>query len=182
MLNTSLLPKEEKKLIWFEEIRRIVVFFTILTAVVFILGSALLLPSYFIFFLQQRELAGLIKAEEEAALRLKVGVTLLVSKKVNSSLTTLKDFLSGPQKATTIFENLLGTITFPLIVNGIEIKNTGETTLTGIAPTRSALLNFEKGLRDSGLFQEISFPISNITREANIDFVMRGKIKSRYGF
>ena len=181
MLNTNLLPKEEKRLMWFEEVRRIVVFFTILTTIVFIIGSSLLLPSYFVFFLQQQEFARLVKAEEEASLGLKVSETLLASKKVSSSMAVLKEFLSGPQKATTIFESLLEIITPPLVITGIEVKNTGEATLTGIAAARLELLNFEKRLRDSGLFQEISFPISNIVREANIDFVMRGKIKSRYG-
>lgn len=181
MLNTNLLPKEEKKVIWFAEVRRIIIFFTVLTAIILLVGSALLFPSYFIFFFEQREFTGLIKAEEEAALRLKVADTLLASQKINSSIITLKEFLSSPPRATVIFEGLLETITLPSILNGIEIKNTGETTLTGIAPTRSALLNFEKRLRDSGFFQEISFPISNIIRETNLDFIMRGKLKPRYG-
>lgn len=181
MLNTNLLPKEEKRLIWFEEVRRIIVFFTILTAVVFIVGSAFLLPSYFVFFLQQREFERLIKVEAEASQGLRVSDILLAAKKVNSAMVVLKEFLSGPQKATALFENLLEAVTPFIVIAGIEVKNNGEATLTGIAPTRSVLLNFEKRLRDSGLFQEISFPISNIIREANIDFVMRGKIKPRYG-
>jgi len=181
MLNTNLLLREEKRLIWFEEIRRITVFFTTLAAVVLSLGSMFLLPSFFVFFSQQRELEKLVKAEEEASRWLKVNDALLASKKVNSSISAVKEFLAGPQKVTVLFENLLGIVTPFITIAGIEIKNTGEVTLTGVAPTRSALLDFEKRLRDSGLFQEISFPISNIIREANINFIMQGKVKLKYG-
>ena len=168
-------------MIWFEEISRIIVFFTVLAVVVLIMGSMLLLPSFFVFSSQQREFERLIKAEEEASQEIKSNDILAASKKINSSISVVKELLSGPPKATAIFANLLGTITPLIVIAGIEVKNTGGVTFTGIAPTRLELLNFEKKLRDSGLFQEISFPISNIIREANIDFVMQGKIKSRYG-
>lgn len=179
MLNTNLLPQEEKRLVWFEETRRIVLFFTLFITTIFITASVLLLPSFLAFYLGGREPKRSIEIEEGAAQKLKVHETLKSSQKANSSIQTIKKLASGPSKASSLFENLLDTAAPYIILNNVGVKKTGEVALSGIAPTRLDLLNFEKELRGSGIFQEISSPLSNIIREANINFIMQGKFKPK---
>lgn len=180
MLNTNLLPQEEKKLVRLEETRRVIIFFAALIVAVFITGSVLSLPSFLALYLERRELERALKLEEEASQKLKVRETLMVSKKIGSSVAAIKELISDSPKATLLFENLLGSAAPTIVLANLDIKKTGEITLSGFAPTRLDLLNFEKKLRDSGLFQEISSPLSNIVREASINFTMQGKLKPRY--
>ena len=180
MLATNLLPQEEKKMIWLEETRRIIIFFTLLVAAIFVAGSALLLPSFLAFYIEQQEFNRSIKLEEEASQRLKVREIRAASQKTNLAMTTIKELSSDSPKAGLLLENLLENAASITLTN-IGIKKTGEVALSGFAPTRLDLLNFEKNLRNSGIFQEISSPLSNIVREVSINFVMQGKLKSKFG-
>ena len=181
MLSINLLPSREKELIWFEEARRIVFFFTMLVVIILLIGSVLLIPSFVTLFSGQRELNALIKKEEKVSEDLGVQEVMALAKEAYLSAQALCEYLSEPPRAAALFEKLLATVTPYVVLSDLEVKKTGQITLTGVALTRQELLNFEKRLRDSGILQEISFPISNIIKETNINFVMQGKIKERQG-
>lgn len=180
MLNINLLPAEEKRLVWFEESRRIVLFFALGIAAIFATSSILLLPSFLAFYLEKQELGRSIQLEEEASRRLKVSDILTASRKINLAIASIKEFSSDSSKADSLLENMLGSADSVVLAN-IGIKKTGDVILSGIAPARLDLLNFEKKLRSSGIFQEIYFPLSNIIREVNINFIMQGKLNPKFG-
>lgn len=181
MLSINLLPPKEKEVVWLEETRRVVFFFTVFITIIMVIGSMLLIPSFLNLFLEQREFVALTKKEEKVSADLKVEEILAEAKKINLSVQALKEYLSEPPRASALFENLLATVNSSIVISGLEIKKGGKIQVTGVAATRQELLGFEKRLRDSGLLQEISFPISNIIKETNINFVMQGKTKERQG-
>lgn len=180
MLNTNLLPPEEKRLVWFEETRRIILFFTLFVLVILLMGSILLLPSFLAFYIEQQEFGRSIKLEEEASQKSGAQEILAASQKTKLAISAVKELSSNSQKVSSLLENLLGDADSVILAN-VDIKKTGEVALSGTAPARPDLLNFEKKLRGSGIFQEISSPLSNIVREVKINFIMQGKLKPRFG-
>lgn len=175
------MPPSEKEAVWYEETRRIFFFFTVLITIVFGTGSILLIPSLITLFVQQRGLEDLIKIEENVSRNLQVDEILVEAKKIGAAAAAIKEYLAQTPRATALLQGLLETVTPTIVLSGLDIKNSGEIRITGIAATRQELLAFEKRLRASGLLQEISFPISNIIQEIDINFIMQGKIKERWG-
>ena len=181
MLSINLLPIREREAVWLEETRRIVFFFAALVVIVLVIGSILLIPSFLTLFSSQRELTALVKKEERVSEDLGVEKILAKAKNTRSSVRSLKEYLVETPRAAVLLESLLSTVTSAIVLSGLEVKKSGEVKLTGAAATRQDLLGFEKRLRDSELLQGISFPISNIIKETDINFIMQGKVKERRG-
>ena len=51
-------------------------------------------------------------------------------------------------------------------------KNTATMSIGGISQTRESLVSFVKSLNESGIFESVDSPISNFTKEKNIDFLI----------
>lgn len=177
MLTTNLLPHKEKRMIQLEEARRTVRVLTVGTVVMFLVGSVFLLPSYLPLALEEGELARLLTLEEQASRALGVDAINVELRNVQSRVRSLQAFLSEPQRASVLLAGFLETGTGVNVVS-LNLKQDGSFSVNGVAATRRDLLDFEKALRDSGRFETLSSPLSNITRESRITFVIQGKLKS----
>ena len=180
MLTTNLLLRQEKKAVWLEETRRLVVFFAGLSVVGLIVASSLLLPSYFPFVIQRQGLEESLLLEEQAAEHFQVKKTLMAVREVWAEINILKTQAGAPSKASGALEQFLTPAGGGISIAFLGIKNDGEMVLNGTAATRRDLLQFEKALRDSNKFEDITSPLSNIIRETGINFSIRGKLKSMY--
>lgn len=181
MLTTNLLPPKEKRVIQFETVRRTVRLFAVGTVVVFVVGSVFLLPAYLPLALEERELARSLALQEEASRSLAVGEISAKLRLAQSSARSLRSFLQEPQRATALLEGFLGTDATVSVLS-LTLKKDGGFAVNGVAATRRDLLDFEKALRDSGRFESLSSPLSNITRESRINFTIQGKLKSMHRF
>lgn len=180
MLTTNLLTPQEKKAVRLEEARRLVMFFAGLSAAGLAIVSSLLLPSYLPLVMQRRGLEESLFLEEQAAERFQVKKTLLSLREVLAEINVLKTQVTAPAKASEILEQFLAPAEGGITIAFLGIKNDGEVMLNGLAATRKDLLQFEKTLRESNKFEDITSPLSNIIRETNINFSIRGKLKSVY--
>lgn len=180
MLTTNLLLPQEKKAVWLEETRRLVVFFACLAVVGLIAASSLLLPSYFPVVIQRQGLEKSLLLEEQAAEHFQVKKTLMALREVLAEINILKTQAAAPANASEILEQFLTPAGGGITIVFFGIKSDGETVLNGLAATRRDLLQFEKTLRDSNKFENITSPLSNIIRETNINFSIQGKLKSMY--
>lgn len=180
MLTINLLPAEEKKLLVIEEWRRIAQFFGIGIAGVLLAGIAIFLPSYVRLFLHAQDLERALRFEEEASKELKVQETIVRARDVRTVFDSVRIFLNDGARGSPTLEFFFRD-TPGITVLSIGVHKDGVIALTGFAGSRRNLLDFEKMLRDSGRFQELSFPLSNIVRESNIHFSIQGKLKSSYG-
>lgn len=180
MLTVNLLPPEEKKIIWTEETRRLVLFFAIISGSLLALGSILLLPSLLPLFFEKQVVNQNLTSIEESATNLKVEKVLAEGRRQKEIISSLKKLISSAPKASPLLEKILKTPAPGVNISYLTISKKG-TVLTGTATTRRNLLNFEKTLRDSGIFQGISSPLSSIIRETNLDFSIQGELKPPYG-
>lgn len=181
MLTTNLLPIDDKKLVRLEEARRLILFFAGGLVVVFVVGSILLSPSFLPLFLERKELERSLRLEEEAGRALRVAGTMARLRDLRSAISSVKLFLGRSGGASKILEEFWQQSRDGISLSNVTLKKSGEAILTGTAQKRSDLLRFEKNLRDSGKFQDLSSPFSNIVRESNINFTLQGKLKPAFG-
>lgn len=179
MLTTNLLPLEEKKLIQREATRRIVQFLGAAVILAFGIGIILLMPSYIPLAFEKKELELEFLFEEEASNKLNITETLARIRKTRSNIETIRTSSLAPVKASDVLNQFFDGM------NGVELRavtlqREGGIVISGYAYTRNNLLDFEKKLRDSGRFQQIVSPLSNIVRDADILFTIQGALKPYY--
>lgn len=180
MLTTNLLPLAEKNEIWYEETRRIVRFFSVGISLICVLAVILLFPAYFFLSLEERELERSLAIEEDASRTFNIEAELQKIRIVENHIRLIRDFASAPATASVLFEKFFASSGSGITLSSLTIKKQGDVAITGNSVTRRDLLRFEKTLRDANMFQEISFPLSNIIRETNINFTLQGKLKPPY--
>lgn len=175
MLNTNLLPPEQKENIRIEELRRLIIFFTVASLIIFLAGSLLLVPAYFGAALEAYDAERQHAIEEEAARKLSLSEDARVVSEVLRAIEAVERELDVSPKMSALAEKFIRVET-GITVTSLIIKKNGEVSLTGQARRRRELLDFERSLRESGLFQEFYFPISNLIREADSSFSMQGTV------
>ena len=181
MLSTNLLPAKQKNIIWCEEIRRSVRFFTIAVISVFVVASALLSPSYLPIVMTTRDFERRLSMEEETAHTLRSLETIDETKQLKRRIRSLKERFSSPPKALPLLSQFLNELPPGIAVSSFTLNKNGEVSMRGEAETRKDLLQFEQVLRESGKFEGISSPLSNIIRETDINFFIQSKLKTRFG-
>jgi len=148
------------------------------TGIVFILliGVSLFFPSFLPLFIQRRTFERTLAVEEEASARLKIDQTVLRISNIHPTLASIHDLAKTPFGFSEILDGFFQNAGEGIKLSSITLRRQGDIALMGVAKTRRHLLDFEKKLRNSGYFQEISSPLSNITREENINFTIGGKL------
>lgn len=180
MLTTNLLPQTEKEMMAHDAMCRIIVFFAACLITIFAAGSALLLPSYLPLVYNIRELAETLATEEQATAQLQVNEVNDETKTIRSSLIALESFFAKPSRATLLLDEFFSRAKNIAIIS-LVIDKQRTFSLQGRAQRRQDLLEFERLLRESGLAQEFSLPLSQIVRETNVSFSIQGKLKPNKG-
>lgn len=181
MLTINLLPQEEKKIIYLTEMRRRVALFTVCFFLVFVIGVALLLPSYFSAYFSRRDIEhSLVVAEQSAAGRGATREVLAEAKQVRNAANEVRSSLAQHAAGAEIMEKLSASGA-GITITSLFIRSAGDITVEGRAETRDHLLAFEQRLRASDLFLEVSFPLADIVRERDIQFSAHAKLKLPLG-
>lgn len=179
MLSINLLPVQEKKIVRYEDLLRIMAFFTMGIVVVFGSGAIFLLPSYLPLYLEHRELARTLHIEEGASQQLQVTAIVKKIKNLETTLNDITAFTKQSSRASKLVKSIFPK-TEGIQLNTLTIKKGGDVVMNGFAKTRDNMLTFETFLRKGGIFQEITFPLSNITKQFDINFTLQGKLKPEY--
>lgn len=147
--------------------------FIFVLVAVCILGSALLIPSYFLAETQARSAVRALDASKESVgLYQSSGVVQQVSL-LKERLKILKEY-EGVQTAPLVLAELTAHVPDGVRINSISIINTGigtgDITISGKSKTRAALISFGKRIEGVRMFKGASVPISNLVNETDIDF------------
>ena len=181
MLNTNLLPAQEKKNFVYEQWRRLILVLGGALAVGLAIGIVFVTPSYLPLFFQQRELERRLEIEQSAYQALRPRETEEQAKTIDLRVRKLKNAGAKPPAASRIFKTLLSGTASGITISSFSVEKNRNLALAGQASTRQDLLNFEQTLRASGRFEEIASPLSDIIQERAINFSMRGRAKPEYG-
>lgn len=173
----NILPDTEKSLIVKGLRRRFYVVALILVSIAFILGTVMLLPSY---FLTRVQVATVISdASNENEIEKKYTEILNLPTEIEYKLNIFqKNYADG----TVIFhllkleEDLPEKIkinTFSFRRNALYNEKRGTViTVSGVAADRDSLVQFSTSLKSSKSFSVVDVPISSLTKDKNLPFSM----------
>ena len=180
MLTTNLLPPEQKKYIEREEWSRGFQYATLLLISIGIIGITLLLPSYFDLIFRREDVAHILANEEATLADPAIKTTRVRVDQLSSRFRHIQEALSRPPRASDLTDHFFSKISPGIQLTSFAIRKTGDVEFNGTAATRANLLLFEDTLRDSGMFQEFLSPLSNIIREHDIQFTLKGVLKDNF--
>lgn len=174
MLDINLLPLAERRTVEMEIRRRAVRCFSVVLSGVFIAGSVLLVPTLLPLLLEREELNRSLQVELEAASLFGVDKTASEIAVINALLVRAERSLARPARASSLTDTLLSAAGPDVTIVQLDVGAGGTLNMQGVARTRASLLSFEEELRRLGIFEEISFPLSNIVSSADVRFSMQG--------
>lgn len=181
MLTANLLPPVEKNYLALEGVRRIIRFFAALFSVIFILGIFFILPSYFTLTFEVKELLRSLDIEGVASRELAVDSVFDRASDIRKAMVAIRSSGEISRKYSERLDDFFLVKDGAVSITTLNIRKDSSFSISGVAQTRRSLLDFEGALRDSGKFQDISSPFSNIIPERNIHFTLQGKYKPVYG-
>ena len=176
----NLLPKEEQRAVLWGMARRGVLRWTLASSCILAVGCIFLLPSLLSTSLIRTELERSLALEEAAGRRTPDGTIYASGQATRQSTDEIRAYALHPVSMGTALEKLLEPRN-SISITSLHIRSDGDLALGGRATTREALLNFEETLRSSGRFLEVSFPLSDIVRERDIQFSAHGTLNPQYG-
>jgi Tfp pilus assembly protein PilN len=172
ILYLNLLPKEERKNIRYERLASF-----LKTQIIFLLVIALT-ASGVVFFVKsylEREVSVIEAALEKS----KQSNTPLIHEvaEFNMSVEEFSAIQDGYASYVVLLSALISQIPRSITLSSISYSGgTGILSLEGFYKTRDGLLLFKKNL-DENLLTDIEFPLTNLLKEKDGEFAVRGKVK-----
>lgn len=173
MLNPNLLSPQDKNNTRFEEWWRLSIFILVAAFIIFLAFTVLLAPLYFsarraknLFTVKIRQAEGSGRLPGIKAIEAEVAVLNQLFKKMIQN--------GAPdQQISFLIDRLLLDGNNRISISSISYRKGKEFSITGFAPTRRDLIAFEKKLQEDESLKDVSSPISNLVKEANINFSIR---------
>ncbi len=151
-------------------------FITVILVFIFLLQTLsvlFMLPSLFIS--RQREQDAELQKESYNKLALSNGAAPIASiiTDTNKKLNILETLMRYPEFSplmTSIISRKTNTIQLNEFAYTSNSASTSSMVLGGTAASRDALVSFVKSLQEADIFTTVDLPISNLTKEKDIDF------------
>lgn len=173
MLTSNLIPEEYKKNLKIEKVQRFVVIVSIALTIIAVLNIIFILPTYLPLLSEQKGINQILKIEQSSPEKLKLKESIVEAKKVNERVASIQEVIALPARASSLLDIFLSRAGNNIEMETISVSVGGNVSISGFARTRKSLLDFENALRDSGFFQTIDSPISNIIKEVDIRFTIQ---------
>lgn len=173
----NLIPNEEKK------INHKDFYFRLATLVFFMLGisflgaSILILPSYYVSYLETNILMNKLDTQEEETGLMSDQNVLETIKDIKNKLTSLENaqnnkFVFSQKIINQIILKKIPKIKITEIIYQNDLTLNKKINIRGIASSREVLLLFRKALEDSPAFLKVDLPISNFVKGSDIKFYL----------
>ncbi|MBM3250644.1 MAG: hypothetical protein FJZ07_00150 [Candidatus Nealsonbacteria bacterium] len=173
----NLLPPEQKEELLLEQKKRIIVILGIL--VLFFLFCLFLFSFLVKIYLQIQVISqkGFLKEAEKGSFQLEIQDLRRKIDLINQDITRLEQFYKNRIYFSEILDKISQTIprgvyltNFSAAVSFFEGESLIKISLSGFAPTREILLEFNKKLEEQINFKNISFPAANWVKPRDINF------------
>lgn len=169
----NLLPESLKERIEKEyNLRRLIIalFFLFSIQVMFFV---FMLPSWMVSKYKEETSTARVAQLDNSELLSNSNAIRPIIRSINAELILIDRSLEYP-KVAPYLDSILAIKTSAIRINQFSFVPNSTSTETinmqGIASTRDALVNFKRGLDDSGLFKNVDLPVSNFTKDKNIAF------------
>ena len=171
MLKLNLLPSQDKKDLELAELSRLIASLAVWFLIFLIIFTLLLVSTYFSLSILLEEQKKLIEIRQRDP---KTQDMLEIEEKIKQTNQTVKQVYLK-QEEMILWTPLLEKMT-KIVPSGIYLTNfsyqatDNQITLNGWANWRENLLHFQESLEENSLFKEVEAPLSNLTKQRDIDF------------
>lgn len=132
-----------------------------------------LFPSWLISLNKEKEVILQSEKSNRSSLDSQINLINSTIKSINTKLNVINSTLEYP-KVVPLIDGILAQKTNDIHIKAIQYTSSKNTSvkinLTGVSATRESLVLFVKKLEESKLFNNVDLPISNFTKDKDIDF------------
>jgi hypothetical protein len=176
----KLLTEEERQKVAGEYVIRRTAVFLLALVLVFAVGIIGLLPSYVLSSVRQNEVLERVRimgVTEEEVGESDIQIWLAA---MNRKLQVLSPALDIDRPSDFVERILDEKITGIRITafSWLRVKNEITLSVSGVALDRQTLISFENRIDSSDYFSKVTLPISNLTKDRNIDFQIKFSLAS----
>lgn len=171
----NLIPKEEKKKMIADFYFRLAILITIMLNFCILIAFFSLLPSYFISSIKHSLINERLENLKLEPLPSSEESSLNLMKDIDNKIISIEKFEKNKfLPSVKIINAILLRKTPNIKITKISYEKNGlnekKISISGIAPSREALLSFRKALEESSTFKNVNLPISNFVKGYNINF------------
>lgn len=170
----NLLPNENKIANKKNYLTRLFVVIGAFSFIIIIISFILFLPVFFSLFFEGRDLASQLDFMKKSDVLAETESIHSDLKELNSKLSLYEKNKSEAVVLSALIEKIVYLKTGGIKINNFEYKKDknkgGSITIDGKSDSRSSLISFKKKMEDDGAFNNISSPLSNLLKDADITF------------
>lgn len=177
MLNLNLISQKDKDAFRFFRYRRAVFYMGTAAGAAMAVFIILLLPSFLFLSFQRKEILRELAVEEETLRALGVEKTEQRILALNATIGRVSVLTKDERGASHLLEELA------LLVKAVKLDavkidfSTNRIEIDGVAPTRNALLAFERILEDSNRITGVSVRLVDLVKLENVAFTLKGVLE-----
>lgn len=175
----NLLPNNLKEKVRSEYHLRLFVTIFIFIIIIQISFLIFLSPTWFMSLNKEQEIISQSERANKTLLDAKVETINKQIKSINEKLGIINSKLEYPKVIPVVDEILsrkTNSINIKELMYEMSDEKSAKIILKGTSDTRDSLVNFVKSLEESELLSEVDLPISNLTKDKNIEFSLLMKV------
>jgi len=178
MIELNLLPPTEKKSLRLEQFYRWLIFYGGATILIFLLFIAFLALIWFFILIQLKSYTVNLEKTRTSFQGQSIENQQKLINEFNGQLEKIAQIQDGHRFYSPALIHLTQLIPSGINIDAFAIDEQGSCILSGYAQKRSQLLLLKEGLEKSTLFEKIENPLSNLTKQTDINFSFKFNIKS----
>lgn len=173
----NLIPNQEKKKKVKDFYFRLTIVFFIVLGVCMIIGSVLILPSYFLSSVRKNINEERLQMQKNEIVPIPDQNTVTAIKNLNIKLNIIENaekdrYLVSQKVINAIMLRKMPDIKITEISYDNSTLEGKKVTIRGLAVSRERLLLFRRALEDDVAFKKVDLPISNFVKGSNIEFYL----------
>lgn len=177
MIELNLLPPQEKEELKLEQLYRWLVFYCSSAILIILLFIALLTFIWFFIIIQLKSYSTNLENTKTSFQGQSIENQQKLIDDFNYRLNKINRIQNNHKYYSTILVRLAEIIPSGIRIDALSIDEQGKCTLTGYAQKRSQLLLFREALEKSSFFEKIDNPLSNLTKQIDINFSFKFDVK-----
>lgn len=170
MIELNLLPPQEKEELKLERIYRWLVFYCSSAILIVLLFITFLALIWFFIIIQLKSYTANLENTRTSFQGQSIENQQKLISIFNRQLDKINFIQNDHKSYSTILVRLAEIIPSGIIIDAFVVDEQGKCALTGYAQKRSQLLLLKEALYNSSFFENINNPISNLTKQIDINF------------
>lgn len=170
MIELNLLPPQEKDELKLERIYRWLIFYCSSAILIVLLFIGFLALIWFFIMIQLKSYTANLENTRSSFQGQSIENQQKLINDFNRRLDKINLIQNNHKYYSTILMRLAEIIPSGIIIDAFVVDQQGKCALTGYAQRRSQLLLLKEALEKSSFFEKIDNPISNLTKQIDINF------------